>query len=53
VADRVAIIGNGRIIATGTLDQLRSSGNQTLEDIFLVVGGWCRIRRDRQKFFAR
>jgi ABC-2 type transport system ATP-binding protein len=40
LCDRVAIIGNGRIIATGTLDQLRSSsGSQTLEDIFLSLTG--------------
>lgn len=40
LCDRVAIIMNGRIIATGSLDELRrSSGDQSLEDIFLSLTG--------------
>lgn len=39
LCDRVAIIRSGRIIATGTLDELRGGGSQTLEDIFLSLTG--------------
>lgn len=39
LCDRVAIIRNGQIIATGTLDELRGGGSQTLEDIFLSLTG--------------
>ncbi len=39
LCDRVAIIRGGQIIATGTLDELRGGGSQTLEDIFLSLTG--------------
>lgn len=40
LCDRVAIIKDGRIVATGSLDELRAGrGNQTLEDIFLSLTG--------------
>jgi len=43
MADRIGIIAKGRLIAEGTLDELRgraSAGGMTLEDIFLeIVGG--------------
>lgn len=39
LCDRVAIINEGRIVADGTLNELRS-GTETLEDLFVrVVGG--------------
>jgi len=39
LADRIGIIGNGRLIALGTLDELRSqtSGPSALESIFLSL----------------
>lgn len=39
LADRIGIIGNGRLLAMGTLDELRrqSSGARELEDIFLKL----------------
>lgn len=40
LCDRVAIIANGRVIAAGTLDELRQgSTGQSLEDIFLSLTG--------------
>lgn len=42
LCDRVAIIKQGRIIAAGTLDELRQSrgqGGESLEDIFLELTG--------------
>ncbi|MBN1538666.1 MAG: ABC transporter ATP-binding protein [Candidatus Thermoplasmatota archaeon] len=32
---RVAIINNGRVIATGTLEQIRKGGGEGLEDVFI------------------
>ena len=39
IADRIGIISNGRLIALGRLDQLRSQSGQTgtLEDVFLKM----------------
>jgi ABC-2 type transport system ATP-binding protein len=39
LADRVAIIDHGRIVAQGTLAELRAGGNETLEDVFLRLTG--------------
>lgn len=40
LCDRVAIIEGGRVIAAGTLDELRQgSAGQSLEDIFLALTG--------------
>lgn len=41
VCDRIAIIDNGKIIAQGTMDQLReqASGQENLEAIFLALTG--------------
>ncbi len=39
MCDRVAIISDGAIIATGTLEELRAGGQGTLEDIFLSLTG--------------
>jgi ABC-2 type transport system ATP-binding protein len=43
MADRIGIIQNGRLLADGTLDELRAQsgeGRATLEDVFLdLVGG--------------
>jgi ABC-2 type transport system ATP-binding protein len=40
MCDRVAIIGNGAIIATGTMDELRAGRTgESLEDIFLELTG--------------
>jgi ABC-2 type transport system ATP-binding protein len=39
LCDRVAIINEGRVVAQGTIDELRSGG-ETLEDLFVrLVGG--------------
>lgn len=37
LCDRLAIIKNGKIIAVGTLDELRQSKGETLENIFLEL----------------
>ena len=37
ICDRVGIIDKGRLIAQGTIDELRSSGNASLESYFLSV----------------
>jgi ABC-2 type transport system ATP-binding protein len=39
MCDRVAIINGGRVIATGTMEELRGSGGESLEDIFLALTG--------------
>lgn len=39
MCDRVAIINDGRLIAMGTLEQLRHGGDSSLEDIFLSLTG--------------
>lgn len=43
MCDRVAIISGGRVIATGTLDELRAGHTgESLEDIFGATGGSAR-----------
>jgi ABC-2 type transport system ATP-binding protein len=40
MADRIGVMANGRLIADGTLDELRvqaGSGNASLEDTFLTL----------------
>lgn len=40
IADRIGVIARGRLLAEGTLDELRSRaghGQQTLEDVFLAL----------------
>ena len=37
ICDRVGIIDKGRLIAQGTIDELRSSGDASLESYFLSV----------------
>ncbi len=39
VCDRVAILADGRLRAIGTMDELRTSGRTSLEDIFLALTG--------------
>ena len=42
LADRIGIIGQGQLVALGTLEELRrqTTGTRALEDIFLsLVGG--------------
>jgi ABC-2 type transport system ATP-binding protein len=42
MADRIGVISDGRLIAEGTLDDLRNrigSGDSTLEEIFLAIVG--------------
>jgi ABC-2 type transport system ATP-binding protein len=42
MADRIGIIQNGRLLADGTLDELRAragEGRATLEDVFLELVG--------------
>jgi ABC-2 type transport system ATP-binding protein len=39
MCDRVLIINRGRIIAAGTIDELRAGGGGSLEDIFLELTG--------------
>jgi ABC-2 type transport system ATP-binding protein len=48
MCDRIAIMQSGRILASGTMDQLRSqtaSGNASLEDLFLRLTGGFRERQ--------
>ena len=35
LCDRIGIVDKGKLIAVGTLDELRSSSGETLESIFL------------------
>ncbi len=37
LCNRIAVINNGRIMSYGTLDELRVSEDENLEDIFLRV----------------
>jgi sodium transport system ATP-binding protein len=40
LCDRIAVIHNGKIAATGTIDELRAAtGQQTLESVFLAIVG--------------
>jgi len=39
ICDRVGIIYKGRLVALGTMEELRHGADQTLEDIFLEVTG--------------
>jgi ABC-2 type transport system ATP-binding protein len=40
LCDRVAILGKGRLLATGTLEELRArAGDRSLEEIFLTMTG--------------
>lgn len=39
ICTRVAILDNGRIVAEGTVAELRSGSNESLEDIFLRLTG--------------
>ncbi|NJN19341.1 MAG: ABC transporter ATP-binding protein [Oscillochloris sp.] len=39
MCDRVCIINRGRIIAAGTMEELRAGGDGSLEDIFLELTG--------------
>ena len=43
LADRIGIVDHGRLIAEGTLAELKSTlgggGSATLEDVFLAVTG--------------
>ena len=36
---RVAVIDQGRVLAAGTLDELRQDSNEDLEDIFIRLVG--------------
>jgi ABC-2 type transport system ATP-binding protein len=40
MADRIGVISRGRLVAEGTLDELRAErgkGNASLEDMFLAI----------------
>lgn len=39
LADRVGIIDDGRLVAVGTVDELKSSQDASLEDVFLKITG--------------
>ena len=39
ICDRVGIIDRGRLVAVGTIDELRKTADQTLEQLFLQVTG--------------
>jgi len=41
MCDRIGIINHGKVIAAGTMDELRASGQgeSSLEDIFLSLTG--------------
>ena len=39
VSDRIVLINAGRIVADGTIDELRAGGNSSLEDIFARLTG--------------
>ena len=36
---RIAVINDGRIVATGTIDEMRSADEESLEDIFIRLVG--------------
>jgi ABC-2 type transport system ATP-binding protein len=36
---RIAVIDDGRIVATGTIDEMRSADEESLEDIFIRLVG--------------
>jgi len=42
MCDRIAIIQNGNIVASGTMDELRQQTQEglSLEDLFLRLTGW-------------
>ena len=37
LCDRVVILSRGRVVASGTIDEVRSLGSGTLEDVFLAI----------------
>lgn len=39
ICDRVAILDDGRVVAEGTIEELRAGSNESLEDIFLRLTG--------------
>lgn len=39
ICDRVAILDDGRVVAEGTIEQLRAGSSESLEDIFLRLTG--------------
>lgn len=43
LCDRIAIIHEGRLAAEGTLDELRSGGAESLEDLFVRIVGLDRL----------
>jgi len=48
MCDRIAIMQSGRILASGTMDELRlqtASGDASLEDLFLRLTGGFRERQ--------
>ena len=56
MADRIGIIQNGRLVADGTLDELRAGsgeGQATLEDLFLELTGAGDRGRGRLGMIAR
>jgi ABC-2 type transport system ATP-binding protein len=45
MCDRIGIIDKGRLVASGTMDELRSlgKGEKSLEDIFLSLTGGAEV----------
>jgi ABC-type multidrug transport system ATPase subunit len=39
ISDRIIVLNRGKVVASGTLDELRAQGSGSLEDIFLDITG--------------
>jgi ABC-2 type transport system ATP-binding protein len=39
LSDRIIVLNHGRVVVSGTVEELRAHGSGTLEDIFLDLTG--------------
>jgi ABC-2 type transport system ATP-binding protein len=37
LSDRIIVLNHGKLVASGTIDELRAQGTGSLEDIFLDI----------------